>query len=155
MKRPNRDECNEFADRIQQLAAVELFSRGYKVKQNDTNDGTNLFDLLATAPGGTALKIEVKGARLHKAQDKPDGKPRGLRWQARVHNHNSDVLLMYCEITPPETGRLEGSGIWFIIPVYEIAPRKQVTIWSGNPTQTAGIWARYLNAWDLLEIETW
>src|SRR3990167_10583331 len=134
----NRDECNEFAERVETLAALKLYSLGFKVKSNEVNDGSNTWDKLATSPNGGQLKIEVKGARLHRTKFNRN------RYHARIHNGDADFIMMYCETEPPDAGSMEGMGYWFVLPTIEVWPRVDIAIWSADPTEYSGQWAQYL-----------
>lgn len=133
-----REECNQFADDVQKLAIRKLLPLGYAVAENKVNDGNHKFDLKVIRQGD-ALRVEVKGARLHKAQGR-----QGSRYQARIHNHSADIVLLYCQ--PPD----DKPPSWFVIPMADVYPRKQITIWAENPRNHKGLWADYLENWEAL-----
>lgn len=126
-----KQERNNFADYVQNLATEKLQSLGYEVKTNPINDSRFKYDLEAT--NGITIRIEVKGARCC-----PSGR-RGKRYRATLSKKSTaDILLFYCQ------------PVWFVIPICEIYPRGQISIWSQDATKTKGQWQKFIEAWDLL-----
>ena len=103
---------------------------GYHVYLNGHNER---FDLIVN---GT-LRVEVKGA-LWTSSSTRQG-----RYQFNTRQH-PDVYILHCLPVP---------GADFIIPGREIGSRTNIAIWSHDPTQYKGQWAKYLNRWDLIESE--
>jgi len=91
------------------------------------------FDLIVN---GT-LRIEARGALWSSSST------RAGRYQFSTRQH-PDVYVLRCLTIP---------GADFIIPAREIGSRKNIAIWSRDPTKYAGQWSKYLNAWHVIETE--
>lgn len=115
------------------LASETLRSMGYQVNPTPHK---HPFDLWVSDPAGRVARVEVKISTYghHK---------RGGRYQANVRHHypEADILIFYAR---------NGSDWPFIIPLADIAPRRNVTIWSHCPGDHHGQWAQYLAAWQHL-----
>ncbi len=105
------------------------------------------FDLWVDDGQGRGVRVEVKISLYH------DGH-KGGRYQADVRHFDQADLLIFLARSPEETGQ---SQDWpFVIPMAQIAPRRNIAIWSICPVDYSGQWAPYLNAWQHLHqaIET-
>jgi len=83
------------------------------------------------------LRVVVKGATYTAHRCSPG------RWQFNTRQH-PDVYILRC------------LGIWgedFVIPGHAIGKRKNIAIWSRDPTKSHGQWAKYCNRWDVIETE--
>ena len=66
----------------------------------------------------------------------------GSRYQYDVRHHDkADIFLLIAR---------NGQDWPFVIPAADIAPRRNIAVWSVCPDRYRGRWAEYLNAWDHL-----
>jgi len=123
--RSGQDDRVAMARRVESIAADILSFRGHVVH---LTTHTCPWDIWA---GGA--KVEVKAARWCVQ-----------RYQAAVRNHQADLLLLAC-VTKP------GDLVWFVIPGRAVGQRRNLAIWSYNPSDYSGQWAKYLGAWDVAD----
>jgi len=96
------------------------------------------FDLWVRDDVGRAVRLEIKISRYHQAKK---GRSGG-RYQADVRHHNQADLLIFIA---------RNSQDWpFVIPMADIAPRRNIALWSYHPEDYTGQWAPYLQAWEYL-----
>lgn len=89
------------------------------------------FDLWVEDDAGHAVRLEVK-ISLHRKHK------RGGRFQCNVRHHQAEVLVFICR---------NGRDWPFVIPLAEVFPRTNITIWAAHPDQSRGQWAPFLQAW--------
>ncbi len=96
------------------------------------------FDLWVQDEVGRAVRLEVKISQYHRAKK---GRSGG-RYQADVRHHDQADLLVFIA---------RNSQDWpFVIPMADIAPRRNIALWSYHPEDYTGQWASYLQAWEYL-----
>lgn len=117
----------QFAQMAEHRVGYQLFKRGHQVALQGYRSP---FDLLVD--GG--IRVEVKAAHWDEHQH---------RYQANVRN-DADFVV-FCAVN--------GAFHFFVIPGKEIGSRRNIAVWSYEPAQYAGRWARFLGAWDLIEAE--
>jgi hypothetical protein len=116
---------HELARRAQVLVKMRLRWLGYAVLSTSHKCP---YDLVANQ-----LRIEVKAARW-------DGK----RYGARIHNSQCNFLIWLI---------LSNRPTFYVIPAHELAGIKYLKITSQDPARSTGRWAKYREAWRLLEVE--
>jgi hypothetical protein len=118
----------QLAQEAEWLVAKQMASFGYYVYP--TTHKTP-FDLWVENDAGHAIKAEVKISRYNQHK-------RGGRYQCNVRHHQADILVFICR----------NDRDWpFVIPLDEVYPRMNITIWAAHPDQSRGQWAPYLQAW--------
>lgn len=88
-----------------------------------------LFDLWVEG-----VRVEVKASGWYES-------PKGGRYQARIHHFNADVVVFDC---------VNGAHHYFVIPMADIKPHKNIAIWNYDPKSYLGRWAQYLEAWEYI-----
>lgn len=84
---------------------------------------------------GITIRVEVETSLYY-------GNKRSGRYQARIHHFEADVVVFVAR---------NGQDWPFVIPMADVFPRRNVSIWSQCPANYTGIWRQYMNAWDNLE----
>jgi hypothetical protein len=123
----------ELARKAEQLVARQVQSLGYQV--NLTTHKCP-FDLWVADYTGRTIQVEVKLSLYHQHK-------RGGRYQANVRHDQADLLVFIAR---------NGRDWSFVIPMADISPRNNITIWSFCPGEHSGQWAKYLEAWDYLHL---
>jgi hypothetical protein len=111
-------------------ALLKLARHGYHAIENGRNGHADL-----TVDG--KLSVEIKSATWTTA------KGRKGRFQFRVYKA-AGVFILCC---------LGPNNPCFIIPGHAIGDRRNVTIWSNPPSRYCGRWAKYLEAWHIIDKE--
>lgn len=135
---PRQREQQRLAREAEELVARHVRTLGYQAYPTTHKCP---FDLWVADQQGRAIRVEVKISLYHESKA-------GGRYQADVRQHHEADLLVF--ITR------NGRDWPFVIPMADIAPRRNVAIWSYCPADYTGQWARYLGAWEYLRraIET-
>lgn len=95
------------------------------------------YDLEVYDERGRQIRIEVKGALAYRHPR------RSVRYQANIRNQDFQILIFVC---------FDGDSFYyFVIPRAAVAGRRNVTIWNQNPARYGGRWAKFYEAWDILE----
>lgn len=118
------------AERARHIAADLIRQQGYRVSHGVSGQ-------LWVTDGQRVARMEAKLARHSQDQRGRD------RYQAAIYNHTADVLIFIA--------RNEDGDYPFIIPMSDVVPRRNISIWSRNPEEYSGQWAPYLNAWERLD----
>ncbi len=118
------------AKKARYVAADLIRQQGYRVSHGVSGK-------LWVTDGQRVAQVEAKLARHGRDQRGRD------RYQAAIYNHAADVLIFIA--------RNEEGDYPFIIPMSDITPRRNISIWSRNPEDYSGQWAPYLNDWERLE----
>ena len=121
----------ELAREAEQQVARRVQSLGYQV--NLTSHKCP-FDLWVADHTGRAIQVEVKLSRYHQHK-------RGGHYQANIRHDQADLLIFIAR---------NGRDWSFVIPMADVFPRNNITIWSHCPGEHLGQWARYLEAWEYL-----
>jgi len=116
-----------FARQVERSVMYRLAERGHHVLQQKRNAR---FDILVD----DCLRVEVKAAKWHAS-------PSGGRYQACIHNL-CDLVIFVC---------VNGSHHHFVIPAHQLGTRKNIAVWSHNPKDYAGQWAKYFEAWRVVD----
>ena len=112
-------------------AIVAMLRRaGYTVEKTSYKAPFDLFV--------NGVRVEVKGATWHNRRNHHS---KG-RYQARIHNHEFDILILDC---------INGSHHFFVIPNPAIFPRKHIEIPSYDVAEYTGHLKPYLEAWEVLQ----
>jgi len=125
-----REAENRVMERIQEM--------GYHVSPTYHN---RLFDLWVEG-----IRVEVKVSGWHES-------PKGGRYQARIHHFNADVVVFDCVNPFPRdpwgAGRFNrGAHHYFVMPMADVKPHKNLAIWNYDPSRYVGRWMPYLEAWE-------
>ena len=124
---PNTDKNLALARRAEAEIMQRAGQRGYRSAQT-THKAP--FDLWIEG-----VRVEVKAATWREAKN-------GARYQACIRQHQADILIFDC---------INGTDHFFIIPMAEITPRRNIAVWSYDPADYSGQWTPYLEAWPLLD----
>lgn len=117
----NVDPRRMLANRIEQQVKARLEGMGYRVSRTGHNERWDLWC--------EGVRLEVKASHW-----------RG-RYQANLRGNDADLLILAC---------VNGKISFFVIPWGEVAGLAHLAIWSEEPAATAGRWARFYEAWDLV-----
>lgn len=120
-----------FGRRVEVKAAHILADRGHQVSLTTHKAAVDI------QAGGA--RVEVKGAHFHPA------KPSGARYQAHIRNHRAHLFLFACLDDDDQV------LAWFVIPGQDLGRRCNIAIWSRDPLTYTGLWADYLDRWDLAD----
>jgi len=115
------------ADSAERELAARLLVAGYTVARTAHN---TRFDLVVDG----CLRVEVKASTWRSAAGG------GGRYQCCFHNR-ADVVCWL----------LANAGTWFVIPVADLAGRRNLAIWSRDPRRYTGQWSPYRGAWHILD----
>ena len=113
------DPRHILAGRIEQQVKARLAAFSYQVSSTANNER---FDLWCEG-----VRIEVKASQWNG------------RYQCNLRGNDADLLILVC-ITNP-------TAHFFVIPWKDLGNRKNVAIWSEQPDDYRGQWARYQEAW--------
>jgi hypothetical protein len=128
----SRQLVQRLAQEAEVLVARRIQTFGYQVYPT-THKAP--FDLWVEDDVGRAVRVEVKISLYHLHR-------RGGRYQANVRHHRHAEILVFIA--------RNGRDWPFVIPLPEIYPRTNVTIWAACPDDHHGRWAQYLDAWHYL-----
>lgn len=117
----------EFAQVAERKVGYQLYRQGHQIELQSYHSS---FDLLVD---GT-IRVEVKASRWNDVR---------RRYQANVRN--SADFVVFCAVN--------GTFHFFVIPGKEIGSRQNIAIFSHDPAEYGGKWARFLDAWDLIKAE--
>lgn len=120
---------HRLAEKARNVAADLIRQQGYRVSHGTSGN-------LWVTDGQRVTRIEAKLAQHGQDRMGRD------RYQAAIYKHAADVLIF--------VARNEHGDYPFIIPMSEVVPRRNISIWSRDPEDYSGQWAEYLNAWDHL-----
>lgn len=95
------------------------------------------FDLYVS-DGRQAARVEVKLSTYHAAPWSRAG-----RYQADVRQLQQIDLIVWICRTPAPSSR----DYHYVIPASDLRGRRNLAIWSRDPTWYRGQWSQYLNAW--------
>jgi hypothetical protein len=119
------------AREAEQFVARQAQSLGYRV--NLTTHKCP-FDLWIRDNTGRAIRVETKISRYNQHK-------RGGRYQANIRHDQADLLVFITR---------NGRNWPFVIPMADVVPRNNITIWAYCPGNHIGQWAKYLETWDYL-----
>jgi hypothetical protein len=122
---------HRLAEKARHVAADLIRQQGYRVSHGTSGN-------LWITDGQRVARIEAKLGRHGQDRLGRD------RYQAAIYKHTADMLIF--------VARNENGDYPFIIPMNEVAPRRNISIWSRDPEDYSGQWAEYLNAWDHLHL---
>jgi hypothetical protein len=118
-----RDDCRrELAGEAERAVADQLIALGYSVRPTSTG---SRYDLLVEG----CCRVEVKAATW------------GGRYEWHYHN-KADVVILAAK---------NGRWHFFVLPVAALAGRRNLAVWSENPTDYGGQWADFLEAWSMVK----
>lgn len=127
-----RKKLQQLAREAERIVAEEVRSLGYYAYPTTHKCP---FDLWVEDNAGRMIKVEVK-ISLYYVSNK------GGRYQADVRHHDQADLLVFIA--------RNGQDWPFVIPMADIAPRRNIAIWSYYPRNYSGQWAPYLKKWEHL-----
>jgi len=131
LKSQRQRELQQLAREAERWVADRVQLMGY-----ETHPTTHKcpFDLWVT-DAERAIRLEVKISLYHTGK-------KGGRYQADIRHHDQAELVVFIA--------RNGRDWPFVIPMGDIAPRRNIAIWSYCPADYTGQWANYLEAWDHL-----
>jgi hypothetical protein len=115
-------DARELAQDIENEARAVLEGLGYRTAKTGHNEH---FDLWVEG-----VRVEVKGATFTD------------RYQANLRGNDADVLVFGC---------VNGATHFFVIPWPALGRRRNLAIWSENPDDYQGRWARFRDAWGIVD----
>jgi hypothetical protein len=120
--RPKSDPRRVLANDIEREVRAKLEAHGYRVTKTRHNESWDLWC--------EGVRVEVKGSRWNG------------RYQANLRGNQADVLILGC---------VNGDVRFFVIPFDALGECKALAIWSENPQEYMGKWARFLEAWSVVD----
>lgn len=117
-----RADARELAQDIENEARAVLEGLGHRTVKTSHNAH---FDLWVEG-----VRVEVKASRYTD------------RYQCNMRGNDADVLLFGC---------VNGATHFFVISFDAIEGRRNLAIWSENPDDYQGRWARFRDAWGIMD----
>jgi hypothetical protein len=123
----NQDRAGHvaFGRRVEVLAADRLRERGYVTSLTGHQENHDVW--------ANGARVEVKAAHFD-----------GRRWQWNLRGSQADVYLLAC----CQAGRVLA---WYVVPGGDVGDRRHVAIWAADLGAYGGLWAPYLEAWELAD----
>ncbi|MEM7343231.1 MAG: hypothetical protein AAF485_03235 [Chloroflexota bacterium] len=118
-------------EEVRRQIADLVREQGYRVSLATTGNR-----LWVTDEVGRLIQMDVK---VSSCQVSKGGK---YRYQAYIGRHDADILVFIAQSD-------KGDHL-FVIPMAEIAPRRNIAIWGRDPSMYAGRWKPYLRSWETL-----
>jgi hypothetical protein len=125
LKRQRFIKPNIFHNKALERRAVDKVTElanelGYRVNRTVNNAP---FDLWIEG-----VKVEVKASNFKESK-------KGGRYQAAIRNHECDIVIFDC---------INGTDHLFFIPSVAVGKRRNISIWSYDPADSAGQWRPFL-----------
>jgi len=114
----SQGELQRLAREAEQIVAERVETMGY---QATLTTHKCPFDLWVCNHTGRAVRVEVKLSRYHPHK-------RGGRYQANIRHDQADLLVFIAR---------NGQDWPFVIPMADIAPRRNIAIWASCPEHSS------------------